>query len=45
MNELQKYDIIKKLVDTNGNKKRAAKKLNCTIRTIDRLIKKYKLEG
>ncbi|MGL6098198.1 MAG: helix-turn-helix domain-containing protein, partial [Fusobacteriaceae bacterium] len=24
---------------------RAAKKLNCTIRTIDRLIKKYKLEG
>ncbi|MFI3284180.1 MAG: ISNCY family transposase [Erysipelotrichaceae bacterium] len=41
MNELNKYAIIKKLVETNGNKKRAALKLNCTIRTINRLIIKY----
>lgn len=45
MNELNKYDVIKKLVDTNGNKKRAAVKLNCTVRTVNRLIVKYKKEG
>lgn len=45
MNEEYKYNIIKKLVDTNGNKKNAAIKLNCTIRTINRLITKYKTEG
>ena len=38
MNEQNKYEIIKKLVDTNGNKKRAATKLGCTVRTINRLI-------
>ncbi len=37
-NEQYKYDVIKKLVDTNGNKKKAALKLNCTIRAINRLI-------
>lgn len=41
MNELEKYKVIKKLVDSNGNKNRAAKKLNCSRRTIDRLIRKY----
>lgn len=45
MNEQYKYDVIKKLVDTNGNKKNAAIKLNCTLRTINRLIIKYKSEG
>ena len=45
MNELNKYTIIKKLVDTNGNKKRAAIQLNCSVRTINRLILKYKYEG
>lgn len=45
MNEQYKYDVIKKLVDTNGNKKNAAIKLNCTICTINRLIIKYKDEG
>lgn len=30
MNELKKYEIIKKLVETNGNKKRAAIKLGCS---------------
>ena len=38
MNEENKYKIIKKLVDTNGNKKRAATKLGCTVRTINRLL-------
>ena len=45
MNEQYKYDVIKKLVDTNGNKKNAALKLNCSVRTINRLIIKYKNEG
>lgn len=45
MNEQKKYEVIKKLVDTNGNKKRAAVKLGCTRRTIDRLIKAYKQNG
>lgn len=45
MNEQHKYDIIKKLVDTNGNKKNAALKLNCSSRTINRLILKFKAEG
>ena len=45
MNEQYKYEVIKKLVDTNGNKKNAAIKLNCTVRTIDRLIVRYKEEG
>ena len=42
MNELKKYEIIKKLVETNGNKKRAAIKLGCSLRTVNRLILKYK---
>lgn len=41
MNELEKYKTIKKLVEENGNKKRAAIKLQCTVRTVDRLIQKY----
>lgn len=45
MNEQEKYDVIKKLVETNGNKKRAAIKLDCTVRTINRLIIKYKKYG
>ena len=45
MNEEFKYKTIKKLVETNGNKKRAALKLNCSIRTIDRLIIKYRKSG
>lgn len=45
MNELVKYEVIKKLVESNGNKKRAALKLNCSIRTINRLIIKYKTYG
>ena len=45
VNEENKYMIIKKLVETNGNKKRAAIKLGCSTRTINRLILKYKAQG
>lgn len=45
MNEQQKYEVIKSLVDHNGNKKAAALKLGCTERNINRLIKKYKERG
>lgn len=45
MNERYKYEMIKKLVESNGNKNRAALKLNCTTRTINRLILKYKQYG
>ena len=45
MNELEKYKIIKDLVDHNGNKNRAAMKLNLSKRQIDRLIIKYKEIG
>ena len=45
MNELQKYEVIKELVDHNVNKNRAAKKLGISRRQIDRLIIKYKEKG
>ena len=45
MNEEYKYKIIKKLVDTNGNKKRAAIKLNRSLRQVDRMIAGYKAFG
>lgn len=45
MSELNKYEIIKELVDHNGNKKRAALKLDLSIRQINRLIIKYKTQG
>lgn len=37
MNEQNKYEIIKKLVETDENQKRAATKLGCTVRTINNL--------
>lgn len=37
MNEQNKYEIIKKLVEKDENKKRAATKLGCTVRTINNL--------
>ena len=40
--EDRKYQIIKKLVESNDNKLKAALKLQVTPRTIDRLILKYK---
>ena len=45
MNEQYKYEVIKKLVESDGNKKNAAIKLNCSLRTINRLISKYKSKG
>ena len=45
MKEQEKYEIIKELVDHNGNKNRAKKKLGITIRQVNRLIKKYKEKG
>lgn len=43
--EQRKYEVIKKLVETDGNKKRAAMTLNCSTRHINRLIKTYKEQG
>lgn len=45
MNEEYKYKIIKKLVEKNGNKQRAAVKLKRSIRQIDRMIACYKSFG
>lgn len=45
MNEQLKYEIIKELVDHNGNKNRASKKLSISRRQIDRLIITYKEKG
>ena len=45
MNEQEKYEVIKELVDHNGNKHRASKKLNLSIRQINRLIIIYKEKG
>lgn len=45
MNELQKYEVIKELVDHNGSKNWAVKKLGISRRQIDRLIIKYKDKG
>jgi transposase len=45
MSEQEKYEVIKELVDHNGNKNRAAKKLDISRRQIDRLIIKYKEKG
>lgn len=42
MNEQQKYEVIKKLVDTGGNKDRAAMTLGISRRQVDRLISAYK---
>ena len=43
--EQNKYEIIKNLVDNNGNKQRAAIKLGITIRQVNRLIQIYKTQG
>lgn len=45
MKENEKYQIIKKLVDSDGNKKSAALKIGCTTRHINRLIKGYQSSG
>jgi len=45
MDQNEKYEVIKTLVDTCGNKKRAALHLELTPRQINRLIAGYKKEG
>lgn len=45
MNEQQKYEVIKNLVDNNGNKNSAAVTLGLSRRQIDRLIVNYKEKG
>ena len=45
MNEQHKYEVIKSLVDHNGNKKAAALKIGCTVRTINRMFQKYNTYG
>ena len=45
MNELEKYEVIKELVDHNGNKNRASKKLGISIRQVNRLIIVYEEKG
>ena len=45
MNEQRKYEVIKKLVEENGSKDRAALTLGITTRQVNRLIKSYKEKG
>lgn len=45
MNENERFQIIKKLVDTNGNKRTASLKIGCSLRHINRLIAGYKKSG
>lgn len=45
MKEEKRLEVIKKLVDTNGNKKNAALKLSCSVRHINRMIAGYKRDG
>ena len=45
MNEQFKYETIKKLIESNGNKNTAAMKLGLTRRQVDRLIIAYKERG
>ena len=45
MKEQEKYEVIKELVEHNGNKNRASEKLGISRRQIDRLIIIYKEKG
>ena len=45
VDEQKKYQVIKKLVDENGNKNRAAVELDISRRQIDRLIIAYRKKG
>ena len=45
MDEQRKYEVIKKLVDKEGNKNRAALTLGISKRHVNRLIKAYKEKG
>jgi len=45
MNENEKYETIKKLIESSGNKQRAAIQLHCTVRHINRMLKGYREKG
>jgi len=45
MDEEKKYQTIKELIEQGGNKNRAARKLGCTRRSINRYINGYKAFG
>ena len=45
MDEMKKYEVIKKLVETDGNKDRAAMTLGITKRHVNRLIRAYREKG
>ena len=45
MNEQQKYELIKDLVERKRNKKHVALKLNLSVKQVNRLIIKYKEIG
>lgn len=45
MTEDFKYQIIKKLVETSGNKKAASLRIGCSVRHINRMIKGYRSKG
>ena len=45
MNEEQKYQAIKELVDHGGNKQRVALKLGVSVRTVNRCIAACKSKG
>ncbi|MGP1414146.1 MAG: hypothetical protein ACTTID_03425 [Bacillales bacterium] len=45
LEEQEKYEVIKELVDHDGNKNRVSKKLNLSKRQVNRLIIKYKERG
>ncbi|MDK6914088.1 helix-turn-helix domain-containing protein, partial [Escherichia coli] len=41
----EQYKVIKDLIDHNGNKHRAAKKLGISVRQVNRRIKQYQDKG
>ena len=40
MNQKYRYELIKQLSDTNGNRLAVALKLNCSVRTVTRWIER-----
>lgn len=45
MNEQAKYEAIKRLSESGGNKKAVALKLGCTLRHVNRMLKGYQENG
>ena len=45
MHQMYRYELIKQLSDTNGNRLAVALKLNCSVRTVTRWLERYRAEG